>query len=94
MSTAEGERVEAVHAYDPCSRATCLLRPHDHFGRRLRELREQSGLTQRELADQAEMAQPAVARLEGCTSIPTVATLKRLGRALGCDFSILIESDR
>ena len=73
-----------------CARAICVLTPADHFGRRLRQLRDSASLTQRELADAAGMAQPAVARLESCPSIPTLVTLTRLGAALDCDFSILI----
>ncbi|MDQ1102866.1 helix-turn-helix domain-containing protein [Nocardioides zeae] len=56
----------------------------------LRQLREEAGFTQRQLAIEAQMAQPAVARLEACETIPTLATLTRLSKALGCDFSILI----
>lgn len=53
-------------------------------GRCLRYCRRRAGLTQRELALRARVAQPAIARIESGRVIPRVDTLTRLLSA--CDF--------
>jgi transcriptional regulator with XRE-family HTH domain len=52
-------------------------------GRMLREARRRAGMTQRELAGRAGVAQPAVARIESGSVIPRVDTLERLLAACG-----------
>ena len=54
------------------------------------ELRKAKGLTQRELAQAANLAQPAIARLENKTSNPRLDTLLNVAAALGCDLSIVL----
>jgi predicted transcriptional regulator len=49
----------------------------------LRNARRAAGLSQRELARRADVAQPAVARIESGAVIPRVDTLERLLRACG-----------
>lgn len=49
----------------------------------VRELREQHGWSQSELAGQAGMTQSAVARFEAGGTVPTLPVLERLARALG-----------
>ena len=50
----------------------------------LREAREQVGLTQRELAQAAEMDQTTISRLETSRNAnPTHRTIQRLAKALG-----------
>lgn len=49
----------------------------------LREARRSAGLTQRELAERAGTSQPAVARYERGTAVPTLTTLERLLLACG-----------
>lgn len=53
------------------------------LGGAVRELREQQGWTQLQLAEAAGMTQPAVARFEAGGTIPTLPVLERLARALG-----------
>jgi DNA-binding XRE family transcriptional regulator len=53
------------------------------FGRRVRELRVQQGLSQTELARRAGTPQPAVARFEAGGTVPTLPVLERLARSLG-----------
>jgi predicted nucleotidyltransferase/DNA-binding XRE family transcriptional regulator len=49
----------------------------------IREARAGAGLTQRELATRAGTSQPAIARYERGTALPTLATLERLLLACG-----------
>lgn len=53
------------------------------------ELRKARGLTQRELAKAANLAQPAIARLESKTVIPQLDTLLKVAAALGCDLAVI-----
>jgi predicted transcriptional regulator len=48
----------------------------------LRERRTALGLTQRELADRAEVSQPLIARVEGGDVDPRLSTLRRIVEAL------------
>ncbi|WP_070364742.1 CBS domain-containing protein [Halodesulfurarchaeum formicicum] len=48
----------------------------------LRERRTTLGLTQRELADRAEVSQPLIARIEGGDVDPRLSTLRRIVEAL------------
>ena len=50
--------------------------------------RAEHGLSQTALARQLSMRQPAIARLEAGEHEPSLATLARLARGLGIDFSI------
>lgn len=52
------------------------------LGQEVRELRERNGLSQSQLARAAGMTQSAVARFEGGGTVPTLAVLDRLARAL------------
>lgn len=54
-----------------------------HVGRRLRELRQQAGLTQPELGERAHMAAAEISKIENGRRTPTLETLERLTRALG-----------
>ena len=53
------------------------------FGGRLKQLREQAGLTQQELADRAGMHRFGVAKLERDERQPSWATVQALAKALG-----------
>ena len=57
------------------------------FARRLRELREQAGLTQQQLGERAGMHKLTVAKLEQGIREPSWATVQALADALGvsCD---------
>lgn len=52
------------------------------LGRAVRELREERGWSQRQLAEAAAMTQSAVARFEAGGTVPTLPVLERLARAL------------
>jgi transcriptional regulator with XRE-family HTH domain len=56
---------------------------NDGFGARLKELREQAGLTQQELADAAGMHRFGIAKLEQGLREPSWATVRNLCMALG-----------
>jgi putative transcriptional regulator len=53
------------------------------FGPRLKELREQAGWTQPELADRAGMNRFGIAKLEQGVALPNWGTVVALCRALG-----------
>jgi len=71
----------ATEAYD-------VTRLAYQLGRRVRELREQLGLSQTTLAKRASMTQPAVARFEAGGTVPTLPVLERLARALGAELTV------
>jgi len=58
------------------------------MGRKLKELREAVGITQRELAERLGAQQPAIARLENGHVKPDVVTLERIAKALGYRFEM------
>ena len=53
------------------------------------ELRKTKGLTQRELAKAANLAQPAIARLESKAAIPQLDTLIKIVTALDCRLELV-----
>lgn len=55
------------------------------FARRLKELREAAGLTQKELAEKAGLHLGGVFKLEQGVNEPSWATVRALTRALGVD---------
>ena len=59
------------------------------LGRAIRQLREQRGLTQEELATHAGMTFGTVSRLESAKSAPAWATVRALIETLGVSFSEL-----
>jgi len=62
---------------------------------RIRELREQKGWSQAELARRAAVAQSMVSRLErGQLQSVHLPTLEKLAAALGCDPGLLITKKR
>ncbi len=65
----------ATDAYDAARLAFEL-------GRAVRELREQHGWSQTQLAQASGMTQSAVARFEAGGTVPTLTVLERLARAL------------
>ena len=60
------------------------------IGDRLRDLRVRRALTQKELADKADIGTNTVARLERNETEPHMSTLRKLARALNVDPSELI----
>ena len=62
------------------------------IGRAIKTLREKAGLTQKELAEQIFVSNMAVSKWESGKSIPDIATLKRLSKALSMDIDGLIDA--
>ncbi|MBQ8893412.1 MAG: helix-turn-helix transcriptional regulator [Clostridia bacterium] len=52
------------------------------------DLRIEKGMTQRDLAVAAGVAQPMIARLERKTTIPQLNTLLKITEALGCTLTL------
>ena len=63
------------------------------FGRRLRAAREARGLTQRDVAERAELADKYVSRIEIGAATPSVLVASRLARAVGVSVDALVGSD-
>ena len=53
------------------------------------ERRKAKGMTQRELAKAANLAQPAIARMESKTTTPQLDTLLKVAAALDCSIEII-----
>lgn len=60
------------------------------LGAAVRELRQAKGWSQAELASAAGMTQSAVARFEAGGTVPTLAVLGRIARALGADLTVRV----
>lgn len=74
----------AAEAYDAARLAFEL-------GRSVRELREEQGWSQTQLAKAAGMTQSAVARFEAGGTVPTLTVLERLATALGVSLKVGFE---
>lgn len=51
------------------------------------------GMTQQDIADITGIKRPNIARLEGCTTTPTIDILVKYAMAVGCKLSFSIEED-
>jgi transcriptional regulator with XRE-family HTH domain len=60
-----------------------------HIGDRLRRLRDERYLSQRELADEADVSPATVFKLEANRSEPHPRTIRKLAKALGVEPSEL-----
>jgi transcriptional regulator with XRE-family HTH domain len=70
--------------------------PHpgrEPFAARLRRLREERGMSLRDLAGACELSHGAIARLESADSNPTLATLRALSRVFGVRVKSLVEGE-
>jgi transcriptional regulator with XRE-family HTH domain len=63
------------------------------LGARLRDLRKERALSQRELAELAGLSPNAISLIERDDQSPSVATLQRLARALGVKMSYFFETE-
>lgn len=63
------------------------------LGDQLRAIRRRHGLSQKLVAERAGMSQPALSRIEGGGGIPDIATLLRLGAAMGVRFHVELVTD-
>lgn len=60
---------------------------------KLKEIRENLGLSQAELADKAGISQPYVGAIEAGRKSPTLRTLQKLAAALGISVTDLLKKD-
>lgn len=92
MKTHKWEDVEAELALDsPEARAGYdQARREYELGRRVRELREAAGLSQRDLARAVGTSQPAIVRLELGGGMPRLDTLERVADALGAELVVAL----
>lgn len=87
----EWEQFEAELLEDPETRAAFEKRlPAFELASKLITLRSKLGLSQRQLADAANMTQPEIARLESGTIQPTWETLSRVLHAVGAELAIRV----
>lgn len=56
---------------------------------RIIELRKESGMTQKELAEAANLAQPAIARIESKTATPQLDTLLKILAPMGKTLAVV-----
>jgi transcriptional regulator with XRE-family HTH domain len=61
------------------------------LGRAIKELRDEAGLTQEELADRMNSEFPPVGKLERGLSNPTFSSLQRVARGLDVELSKVVE---
>lgn len=64
------------------------------IGLNVRQLRDQRGMTQNELAERADLSRQIVALIERAESNPSVGTLAALARALGVTLAELVDAPR
>ena len=81
----KAERLAASAAGEGYERARRAF----EMGERVRLLREEHGLSQRELAERIGSTQPAIARLEAGGVTPSLGTLEKIAEAL--DTALVIE---
>ncbi|MGC0414960.1 helix-turn-helix domain-containing protein [Embleya sp. AB8] len=81
-----GESVEESPAYQEAGYAFAL-------GQAVYDRRSQLGLSQTELAERADMTQPQISNIEGGDSVPTLALLRRLAKALDAALTIDLDGD-
>lgn len=81
----KAERLATDAAQDGYERARRAF----EMGERVRLLREEHGLSQRELAERIGSTQPAIARLEAGGVMPSLGTLEKIAEAL--DTALVIE---
>jgi len=61
------------------------------FGRRIKELRKNCGLSQEELAEKAEVSSKYISRIEMGQSFPSIETLAKLADALNVELKDFFE---
>ncbi|WP_243860508.1 helix-turn-helix domain-containing protein [Flavobacterium poyangense] len=59
------------------------------FGKHLKKMREEKGMSQEELANLAEVSLPQITRIERGVINPTICTIKSLAIGLGIETSLM-----
>ncbi|WP_155286094.1 helix-turn-helix transcriptional regulator [Lacticaseibacillus zhaodongensis] len=59
----------------------------------LKDLREESGMTQEQVAEQAKLSRPAYTMIENGNRNPSVPVAKRLGAALKVEWTYFFDTD-
>ena len=78
------EKIERRWAKNPAiQKAYEDLEPEYQLVKSLIEIRVKKNLSQEELAEKVGMKQPVISRIESMHSLPSVATLKKISKALG-----------
>lgn len=78
------EKIERRWARNPIvQKAYDDLEPEYQLVKSLIEIRVKKNLSQGELAEKVGMKQPVISRIESMRSLPSVATLKKISKALG-----------
>jgi transcriptional regulator with XRE-family HTH domain len=63
------------------------------LGDQLRAIRRSRNLTQKEVAERAGISQPALSRIELGGGVPDIETLRRLGKAMGVRFHVIVGNE-
>ena len=63
------------------------------LGQKIKKLRNDKGLTQKDLADQLHVTFQTVSKWEGNTNEPDIATLKELAKPFGCSMDYLLADE-
>lgn len=63
------------------------------LGQKLKKLRTEKGLTQKDLAEQLHVTFQTVSKWESDTNEPDIATLKDLAKLYGCSFNYLLSDE-
>ena len=66
-------------------------KPYSEAGRRLRERREELGLSRQKLAELADLSYPYVAQLEGGHRAPSSDAARKLADVLGLSYALLTD---
>lgn len=64
------------------------------LGSKIKDMRNQMGLTQQELADRTELTKGFISQLERDLTVPSVTTLIDIARCLGCSPGVFFEEKK
>lgn len=78
-------------AYPSVDMAARKQRKYGALGERIAELRERAGLTQREMAERADISDGYPPKIESGENRPTPERLRRIARVVGADYAELAQ---
>jgi transcriptional regulator with XRE-family HTH domain len=61
------------------------------FGKHLKKMREEKGMSQEELANLAEVSLPQITRIERGVINPTICTIKSLSKGLSVEMTLMFD---